>query len=197
MSLPVETDFSPQNKSTHRKSAAKDWLQDHRTKAGNHVWWSPSPTPPLKQGHLEQVVRDHAQLKISKDGDSTTSLLASDCPHRKERFFPVFNWDLLYFRLCPLPHIHGLTKETEGMCVSRIDRFHRVSNPLQAGMLPCLVIFGFSCEQLNLNNSFMLILPAQGCKAVLYMHFCIQMSITTQIFPKHTAIAWKRFWRCS
>jgi len=35
-------------------------LQHHRVApAGRHRWKSSSPTPLLKQGHLEQVVQDH------------------------------------------------------------------------------------------------------------------------------------------
>lgn len=86
--------------------------QDHRLgEVGSKLWRPFSSTPLLKQGHLQQLAQDHAQvafevLKISKETDCTTSLgnlyyCSITC--KVQNYFLIFRQNLLCTSLCLLP----------------------------------------------------------------------------------------------
>ena len=77
--------------------------QNHRiVEVGRDLCGSPSPTPLLKQGHLQQAAQDRVQVGLEYlqrrrlQGQGSVTL-------RGKKFFLLFSWNFLCFSLCPLP----------------------------------------------------------------------------------------------
>jgi len=86
---------------------------------GRDLWGSSSPTPLLKQGHLQQAAQDLVQA--DREGDSTTSLgslFQCSVTLRGKKFFLMFRWNLLCFSLCPLPLVLSLGTTEKSLALS-------------------------------------------------------------------------------
>jgi len=81
---------------------------------GRDLCGSSSPTPLLKQGHLDPRLHRTLSrwvLNISREGDSTSSLGSlgqGSVTLRGKKFFFMFSWNFLCFSLCPLPLVLSL-----------------------------------------------------------------------------------------
>jgi len=82
--------------------------QNYRTAGvGRELWRPSSPTPLLKQGHLQQAAQDPVQagleyLQRRRLQTSLGSLFQGSVTLRGKKFFLMFRRNFLCFSLCPL-----------------------------------------------------------------------------------------------
>jgi len=77
------------------------------------LWGLSSPTPLLKQGHLEQAAQDHIQVGFERlQQRRHHNPFGQPVPvfHtlKVKKFFLMFTWNFLCFSLCPLPLVLSL-----------------------------------------------------------------------------------------
>lgn len=103
----------------------KSWIRSknyRKIEVGRDLHRSSSPTSLLKHGHLEPAALNRQLLSFSTDVNATTSLgnlypcsVTFKGGKIAKKYFLLFHWNLLGFRLYPLPLAMSLNTTVKGL----------------------------------------------------------------------------------